>query len=188
MLREQKIMNDVLNRIGEDKFNNYILTLNKNSLWVIVENIPIIDKTFEEIIEVFANYNLTRSEDILKDLYDLGNPDHLFDILNYLTNYYLKGGGSALLNRIMLFCFVLMRKSLETKLKPSDIIREIYSEKLLRYNTSFISRLKYLFKKSDYPYDIMIEDYKLILIAIVSGKSINETQEYLLNWEVGDVC
>lgn len=189
MLREQRLMNDILNKIGKERFDNYILSFTKSSLWTVIEHISKVDSTFEEIVEVFANYNLVRVEDILKGVYSFGDSDTTFDgIMLFMLNNYLNNGSTSILNRAALFCYMLSIICEDNNLKPSEEIYQIANSDIVVKSNNIITKIKYKLKMTEYPFDAIVKKQALMLISIISGKSMEDSVEYIKDMEVGEIC
>ena len=110
MLREQRIMKEIADTLG-DELNDYITSFHKCDLWGYKENELVVNKTFKEIAEIIASYNLTTTKELFNQAYDLQfnntNKEILLNIMEYMTKDYLRMGSVCLLNRIMLFCYLL---------------------------------------------------------------------------------
>lgn len=174
MIREQRLMMELVNTLG-DNFDDYILTFNSCNLWDFKEKEVIINKTFKDIVEVFAKYNLTTSKDILSNAYDLGPRHILLGVFYFMRENYLKNGSESLLNRIMLFCYTLHEYSKSNNIKPTELLREICKKDLYVIKPNFITKIKYKLGKARYPFDVIVGDYKIVLLSLITGHSFNET-------------
>lgn len=179
MLREQRLMMELADTLG-DRFDDYIMTFDGYSLWDIKEKEFIVNRTFKDIVDVFANYNLTTTKDILANVYELGSGDVLPLLLNFMIESYLKHGSKSLLNRIMLFCYTLHEYTSQNNIKPTELIRTIYDEELYTIKPNLLTKIKYKLNKANYPFDVFVKDYKIVLIALISGNSFNDTMSNIL--------
>lgn len=179
MLREQRLMLDLVNLLG-DNLDEYILTFDKYNLWDFREKEVVVNKTFKDIVEVFANYNLTTAKDILSNVYDLGPKHILPGVFHFMRESYLKQGSESLLNRIMLFCYTLYKYSTSNNIKPTELLKIICDEDLYVIKPNFVTKIKYKLGKARYPFDVIVRDYKIVLISLITGKSFNDTMVNIL--------
>ena len=174
MIREQRLMMELVNILG-DNFDEYILTFDSCNLWDFKEKEVIINKTFKDIVEIFANYNLTTAKDILANAYELGPRSILIGIFYFMREDYLKKGSESLLNRILIFCYTLHEYSKANNVKPTELLKEICKEDLYVIKPNFITKIKYKLGKARYPFDVIVGDYKIVLLSLITGQSFNET-------------
>lgn len=188
MLREQRLMNDIINKVGNERFDKYILSFTKNSLWTVIEHISKINSTFEDIVEVFADYNLIRSEDVLKEVYNLGDDDEFDGVMIFMMHNYLYNGTANILNRAAVFCYTLSMICEDNNLKPSEELYQIANNDIVVKSNNILTKIKYKLKMTEYPFDAIVKKHTLMLISIISGKSMEESIEYIKNMEVGEIC
>lgn len=178
MIREKRIIKDLVNQLG-DELDYYIMNFDKIDIWVYKENELVVNKTFKKILEIFASYNLTTANILLKDAYDLAsdfeeNEEDLFGILLELTKLYLKSGSTCLLNRVILFCLNLHVFSYQENKKPTQLLLDVYSTDIVVFKNSLTTKIKYAFKMSEHPYKVIVDSVGLTLLSLLNGKSVNE--------------
>ena len=185
MLREQRIMKDLVDKLG-DEFDEYISHFNKCDIWEYKEGELVVNKTFKDILDIIASYNLTTANQVLKDgAYDLtfnvkGKEEALLGIFSHMSMIYLKSGSECILNRTMLFCFNLyMLSNLENK-KPSELINDIYNSDVIGLKNSFMIKLKYKLNRTKYPYKIIVDSSAITLISLLNGKRVEDCVEDIL--------
>lgn len=178
MIREKRIIKDLVDQLG-DELDYYIMNFDKIDIWVYKENELVVNKTFKKILEIVASYNLTTANVLLKDAYNLasefeGKEEILFGILLEMTKLYLKSGSNCLLNRVLLFCLNLHVFSYQEKKKPTQLLLEIYNTDIVVFKNSLTTKIKYIFKRSEYPYKVIVDSIGLTLISLLNGKSVND--------------
>ena len=185
MIREQKIMKDLVDKIG-DEFDDYISHFDKCDIWEYKEGELVVNKTFKDILDIIASYNLTTANQLLKDgAYDLtfnvkGKEEELLGIFRQMSMIYLKSGSDCILNRTMLFCFNLyLLSNLENK-KPSELINEIYNSDIIGLKNSVMMKLKYNLNMAKYPYKIIVDSSAITLISLLNGKRVEDCVEDIL--------
>ena len=88
---------------------------------------------------------------------------------------YLKKGSESLLNRILIFCYTLQEYSKANNAQPTQLLRDICEEDLYVIKPNFITKIKYKLGKARYPFDVIVGDYKIVLLSLITGQSFNET-------------
>lgn len=184
MLREQRLMKEIADKLG-DELNEYIYYFHKCDLWKYKENELVVNKTFKEIAEIITSYNLTTTKELFEKTYDLRFHENdkaiLLNIMEYMAKDYLQSGSDCLLNRIMLFCYLLTVFSVVNNKKPTDLIYEICDSNLITTKKSLKAKILYKLNKSKFPFMIEFDNEAIALIAILSGKKLSDTVEYVID-------
>lgn len=184
MLREQRIMKEIADTLGNE-LNDYISSFHKCDLWTYKENELVVNKTFKEIVEIVANYNLTTTKELLNHAYDLhfhnSNKEILLNILEFMVKDYLKMGSDCLLNRIMLFCYLLAIFSSRENKTATEFIYEICDSDLIITKNSLKAKLKYKLNRTKFPFTLVVDNEAAALISILSGKSLDDYVEYVIS-------
>ena len=183
MLREQRIMKEIADTLG-DELNDYISSFHKCDLWAYKENELVVNKTFKEIAEIVASYNLTTTKELFNQAYDLqfhnSNKEILLNIMEYMVKDYLKMGSECLLNRIMLFCYLLAIFSSGQNKTATEFIYEICNCELITTKNSLKAKIKYKLNKTKFPFTLVVNSEAAALISILSGKSLDDYVEYAI--------
>lgn len=177
MLREQEIIKSIINDIGSERLDKYAETFNIKSLWIISEKELIVDKTFKDILEVFAKYNLSTADEILTDAYQFKS-DTDMRILTYILYEHSRNGSNSVLNRAIIFCYLLYLYS-SIKEKPSKILSDIIEEDIVVKKENIFYVIMCKLHIVDKPYKKFIQKDKLYILSAVSGKNLQETFKYL---------
>jgi hypothetical protein len=179
MIREQQIMQRIVNEIG-DEFDLYIITcFNCCDFWKKKEGELIVNKTFKRLINIIADFNLTSADKILDNAYDLiDNPELMIRILGGFTDKYIHTGGDSILNRTMSFCYLLFYISvLEEGIKPTEVLRQIIDSDVLYKKETLWTTVKFKLGLSQYPYKIKGKTRALELITLLRGNPVYETMK-----------
>jgi hypothetical protein len=179
MIREQQIMQRIVNEIG-DEFDLYIITcFNCCDFWKKKEGELIVNKTFKRLINIIADFNLTSADEILDNAYDLiDNPELMIRILGGFTDKYIHTGGNSILNRTMAFCYLLFYISvLEEGVKPTDVLKHIINSDLLYKKETLWTTIKFKLGLSPYPYKIKGKTRAIELITLLRGNPVYETMK-----------
>ena len=185
MLREQRMVKEIYDNIGAE-FNDYIMTLDCNSLWRFSERKIIVNKTFLKVLEVFANYNLTTVKEIMENAYELDN-EIFMDVALFMIKDYLNNGGGSLLNRSALFCVNLHYQCKVTGELPSEVLKSLYDDELVTIEPSLKTKILYKFKKCDKPFNVFVDNSKIVILSLISGKSMKEEIKYIYSMEVDSI-
>ena len=183
MLREQRIMKEIADTLG-DELNDYIASFHKCDLWGYKENELVVNKTFKEIAEIIASYNLTTTKELFNQAYDLQfnntNKEILLNIMEYMTKDYLKMGSVCLLNRIMLFCYLLSVFSIGQNKTATELIYDVCNSDLITTKNSLKAKINYKLNRTRFPFTLVVNSEAAALIAILSGKSLDDYVEYAI--------
>jgi hypothetical protein len=184
MLREQRIMNRMAEELNGE-LDEYIMTFNGCDFWRIKEGEVIVNKTFKRILNIMADFNLTTTEDILDDVYKLpDSPDVMLSMLPKLAYMYGEKGGDSLLNRSMVLCYLLHYiVTMEDNLTATDILKDSADSELMYKKDSIWESIKHAVGLSPYPYKVRGNSRAMGLIAIISGKPIRETMQYIAEYK-----
>lgn len=178
MFREQQIMNNIVNELGEE-FNEFIETFNGYDLWLIREGELLVNKSFKRILEVIAGYNLTTADQLLESAYDLPmleSSEKMFAVYDNLTRLFLDNGGTNVLIRSVIFCYMIYKISkIETELSPIEILKDASESVLLKKEDSLWYKFKHLLGLREQPFKVKGDIRSLSLMSILSGKSIHQT-------------
>lgn len=186
MMREQRMIKDLTESLGS-VLDDYIINFNSSKLWYFTERRPVVNKTFRDIVEIFANYNLTTSKDILDKVYELDD-DNLMGILAFMTDNYLTNGSESILNRAVLFCFALHVHCIGNSETPSVVLSKIVENDVVYIKANILTKIKFMIKKANRPYDVLASHQTLVLLSLMSGRSMNDTIKYIMNMEVDEIC
>lgn len=186
MMREQMLMRDLIESL-DSRLDDYILNFNSSCLWHFTERRPVINRTFRDIVDIFAKYNLTTTKDILDNVYELDD-ENLMGILAFMSDNYLTNGSNSLLNRIVLFCFALHIHCIANCETPTVILTKIVNNDVICIKTNVLTKIKFMIKKTSRPYDVLANHQTLVLFSLMSGRSMNDTIRYIMNMEVDELC
>lgn len=184
MLREQRIMERMADEIG-DELNEYIATFNGCDFWKVKEGEIIINKTFKRVLSIISDYNLTTVEDVMNETSSLpDNPDAMMFILSTLADKYITLGGSSLLNRAMVFCFILhyIYETENKQLSAKEILKHSAESELVYKKESVWQKIKCTLGFANLPYKIRGNTRAIGLMSILSGKSGDEMTRDLLSY------
>ena len=181
MIREQQIMKDLVDNLG-DELDEFISSFYLCNFWVYKENEVIVDKTFRKIVSIIAKYNLTTVNELLESTYKTieSNNEAMMYILKYMRDNYLENGSSNLLNRILVFCYTLYEFSIDTKKKATDILKDIYETDLIVKEETKWTRFKYNIGFSNKPYNRKIHLKGIGLVSLLKGISIADSVGYII--------
>ena len=176
MLREQRIMDRIVNEIG-DELNEYITTFNGCDFWKVKEGEIIINKTFKRLLGIIADYNLTTVDEIIKDT--SGLPDDsgaMMFILSTLADKYITLGGDSLLNRAMVFCFLLhyIYEREGKTINATEILKHSIESDLVYKKESLWQKIKFTFGFANAPFQIRGNTRAIGLMSILAGKPGSE--------------
>lgn len=181
MINEQKLIKDILDKIGEDRLDKYAETFNSKSLWYCVEKEVIMNETFKEILEIFSKYNSTPSIETFSNVYEAESCNIAF-LVTYLLDEHIHKGSISIFNRATIFCYLLYLNWVRYNIKPSETLKDMVIEKnLVNKRRSFKARLLYMLRIYDTPYEIWVERKKAEFISVISGKDLNTTYDYLIS-------
>ena len=176
MLREQRIMERIKNELG-DELNEYITTFNGCDFWKIKEGEVIVNKTFKRLLGIVADFNLTTVDDILMDVGELPeDKEAMLFILPALAEQYVTIGGDSLLNRMMVFCFILhfIVETEDGKITATEVLEQSANSPLMYKKESMWQKIKYTFGFANLPYKVRGNTRAIGLMSILSGKSGQE--------------
>lgn len=181
MIREQRIMKDIVEKLGNE-LDDYITTFYNCDLWYYKENELIVNKTFKEIISIVASYYLTTADEVLKNAFKLinSNNEATLSMLSYMGELHLRNGSESILNRVTLFCFALYEIFRGEKKKPTEILEIVYNYDLAEVKESWLTRFKYKIGYYKHPYKLNVNSDGLMLMSLLSGKSLDDAFEYML--------
>lgn len=185
MIREQKIMQRIIDEMGEELDLYIISYFNCCDFWRKKEGEIIVNKTFKRLLSIIADFNLTSADEILDNAYDLiDNPELMIRILGGFTDKYIHTGGNSLLNRTMAFCYLLFYISvLEEEIKPTDILRQIIESDVLYKKETLWTLVKFKLGLAPYPYEIKGKTRALELITILRGNPVYETMKDIAEYK-----
>lgn len=181
MIREQRMMQDMVTLLGDD-LDDYISKFNNCDLWNFKENEIIVNKTFKNILNLISNYNLTTADEVLKGAYKLleATNEDMLSIMSYMGDMCLKNGSDSLLNRAMIFCYALHEICKSEQKSATEILEIVYNYDLAETKTSWLTKLKHKIGYYKRPYKLKINSDGLMLVSILSGKNIEEAFQYIL--------
>jgi len=176
MLREQQLMERIINEIGEE-FNEYINCFYVCDLWKIKEGELIVNKTFKKVVDIIADFNLTTGNKILENRYKLiESNEAMLKIMDFMTHDYIHNGSQSLLNRAMVFCYSVFIMTQSKKKSALEVLESIVNSEVLFIKKSIINSILYTFKLRPRPYLIEGDLDAIMLISLLKG---NPAQEVL---------
>ncbi len=182
MIREQQIMKDLVDKLG-DELDEFISNFHLCNFWVYKENEVIVDKTFKKIVSIVADYNLTTANEILKSTYKTidSNNEAMLYVLHYMCDNYLDNGSDNKLNRILVFCYSLFEFSRGENRKATDILKEVYEFDLVVTKENKWTKFKYFIGINKEPFERKFQLKGIGLIALLKGLSVQDTVEYIID-------
>lgn len=186
MFREQQIMEKIVNELGEE-LDEFISNFNGTDFWMIKEGELLPNKTFKRLLGIVASYNLTTVDELLESAYELPllkESEKMCAIYNQLATMYLDHGGTNILIRMVLMCFMLYRMTkVNEKLTASEILKDASESELMRKEDSLWYKIKHFIGMCDHPFRIKGDIRALSLISIISGKSIHEVNHDIAEYK-----
>lgn len=181
MLREQQIMKEIVETMG-DSLDSYISTFNDCDLWYYTENELMVNKTLKELLTIISKYYLTTAEEELKNAFRFVNSDkrYMIPMLSYLGDLHLKNGSESVLNRTIIFCFALSEICKAEGKLASEILEVVYTYDLAQTKENWWTRFKHKIGYYKHPYKLNVNSDGLMLVALISGKSLEDAFEYML--------
>lgn len=181
MLREQIIMKEIVETMG-DKLDSYISTFNDCDLWFYKENELLVNKTLKELLTIISKYYLTTAEEELKNAFRFVNSDkrYMIPMLSYLGDLHLKNGSESILNRTVIFCYALYEICNTEHKTASEVLKVIYTYDLAETKENWWTRFKHKIGYYKHPYKLSVNSDGLMLVALISGKNLNDAFEYML--------
>ena len=181
MLREQIIMKEIVETMG-DKLDSYISTFNDCDLWFYKENELLVNKTLKELLTIISKYYLTTAEEELKNAFRFVNSNkrYMIPMLSYLGDLHLKNGSESVLNRTVIFCYALYEICNAEHKTASEVLKVIYTYDLAETKENWWTRFKHKIGYYKHPYKLSVNSDGLMLVALISGKSLNDAFEYML--------
>lgn len=176
MLREQRMMDRIVNEIG-DELNEYIATFNGCDFWKVKEGEIIINKTFKRLLGIIADYNLTTVDEIIKDATRLpDNSSAMLFVLSRLADEYVTSGGESLLNRTMVFCFLLnyIYEHEGKTISATEILKHSIENDLVYKKESLWQKIKFIFGFANEPFKIRGNTRAIGLMSVLAGKPSSE--------------
>lgn len=177
MFREQQIMNALVNDLGSE-LDEFIENFNGTDFWSVKEGELLVNKTFKRLLSIVASYNLTTADQLLEGAYELPMLDEsekMCAIYNQLATMYLDNGGTNLLIRMVVMCFMLHRiTQVEKGSKATDILRDAAESPLMKKEDSMWYKIKHFIGLCEHPFKIKGDVRSLSLMAMLSGKSIHQ--------------
>jgi hypothetical protein len=181
MIREQRIMERIINELGPE-FDEYIKTFYVCDLWKIKEGELIVNKTLKRVIDIIADFNLTTTDSILDNAYKLiESNEAMMHILGFLCEEFTKKGNDSLLNRSIVFCYCVFIISNHKKIRATEVLTNAIESELVRTKPHLWYSIKYKLGLRTTPYSIEADFDALALISILSGLSIKDTFENIVN-------
>lgn len=184
MIREQRMLKRIAEELGEE-LNEYIPTFNGCDLWKIKEGEVIINKTFKRLLGIIADYNLTTIDEIIKETGNLpDDPSAMMFILSTLADKYISLGGDSLLNRAMVFCFMLhyIYETEGGKISPEEILNHSANSVLVYKKESLWQKIKFTFGFAGLPFKIRGNTRAIGLMSILAGKPGNEMTTDIISY------
>ena len=183
MIREQRMMERIINELGED-FDNYIKTFYVCDLWKIKEGELIVNKTFKRVVDIIADFNLTTSNIILDNAYNLiESNEAMMHILGYLCEDFTKNGNDSLLNRSMVFCYCVFIISAHKQISATQVLTEAINSEIVRFEPNLWYYIKYKLRLRAIPYSIKGDYDALLLISLLNGMPIKETFKNVIEYK-----
>ena len=181
MLREQIIMKEIVETMG-DKLDSYISTFNDCDLWFYKENELLVNKTLKELLTIISKHYLTTAEEELKNAFRFVNSNkrYMIPMLSYLGDLHLKNGSESVLNRTVIFCYALYEICNAEHKTASEVLKVIYTYDLAETKENWWTRFKHKIGYYKHPYKLSVNSDGLMLVALISGKSLNDAFEYML--------
>ena len=181
MLREQIIMKEIVETMG-DKLDSYISTFNDCDLWFYKENELLVNKTLKELLTIISKYYLTTAEEELKNAFRFVNSNkrYMIPMLSYLGDLHLKNGSESVLNRTVIFCYALYEICNAEHKTASEVLKVIYTYDLAETKENWWTRFKHKIGYYKHPYKLSVNSDGLMLVSLISGKSLNDAFEYML--------
>jgi len=179
MLREQRILERMINELGEE-LNEYIKTFYICDLWRFKENELIVNKTFKRVVGIIADFNLTTVDEVLSHTFKLiESNEAMLHILGYLCDECIKKGNESVLNRAMVLCYCLFILTKDTGKTATMLLQETLDSYILTTKTTWLTKLKYYLRINKYPYEFKGDPDALLLITILKGKPVYDTVDYI---------
>ena len=183
MIREQRMMEKIINDIG-DEFDEYIKTFYVCDLWKIKEGELITNKTFKRVVDIIADFNLTTSDMILDNAYNLiESNEALMHLLGFLCEEFTKKGNESLLNRAMVFCYCVFIISNHKRISATDVLKHAINSEILKANPRLWYKIKYYLGLRLRPYEIKADYDALVLITLLNGQPIVSTYENIARYK-----
>ena len=105
---------------------------------------------------------------------------YMIPMLSYLGDLHLKNGSESILNRTVIFCYALYEICNAEHKTASEVLKVIYTYDLAETKENWWTRFKHKIGYYKHPYKLSVNSDGLMLVALISGKNLNDAFEYML--------
>jgi hypothetical protein len=188
VLREQRMMNRMVEELG-DELDEYIANFNGCDFWRFKEGELIVNKTFKRLLGIIADFNLTTADIILETAEGIlpESKNEMEFILTRLADQYINIGGDSILNRTMVFCFILhhITQIDENFNTATKILEHSANSEIMYKKESLWQKIKFYIGLEQLPYKVRANTRAIGLMSLLAGKSGNEmTKDVGIYYEI----